>query len=316
MNRRIFEHFGIQKKGFYVNELFKLHSTDIKNAILDNDMLAIVGPVGAGKTFLFNNAILNVQLNPDKKPIFVYVRNFYKEKINIGGIINAIIYDISSESPRRDLEARSRQVIRLLGTRFVEEGRRVCVIIEEAHRLHSNTLRALKELRESNFAGISPLFSVILIGHPELAVKLQQRKEAYWRSQIIYLDEGHGWMQFSDRVQYLKHVYGEAITQKARQRIATLYRVPLEMNFFVENKMVEAFRAGLKQLTEDAFEASPAEIKEALNLSLAEIAREAGLGKTTVHNVLTGQNVQKSAAVKAAMERLAEKRAGINKEAV
>ncbi|NIR48559.1 hypothetical protein GWO43_09025, partial [candidate division KSB1 bacterium] len=71
------------------------------------------------------------------------------------------------------------------------------------------------------------LFSTVLIGQEELGAKLSMRKEVFWRAHIIELNESAGWWRFDDRVSYLKHVYGEAITAKARQRIATLQRVPL-----------------------------------------------------------------------------------------
>jgi len=302
------EHFGVLEKRIYVNTQFKANVQDIKNSIYDNGMLAILGAPGAGKTLMFKHAARALRLNADDAPIFIHVRNKYKEKLTISSILNAIVFDISSEMPRHDLEARSRQVIRLMGKRHVEHKRNLCVVIEEAHRLHSNTLRAIKELREDAFAGISPLFSVILLGHEELGAKLESRREVFWRTEILSLNQSSGWMVYNDRIDYLKAVYGGAINSNTRHRIATLYRVPLEMDFFVEQKMSEAQRAGMKQLSEDCFEASPREMKEALDVSLKQIADEAGIGKTTVHDVIAGRNDYKSEAVKGALQRLAEKK--------
>ena len=265
MNRRILEHFGIDEKGNHQGALFNLYLTDLKNAISDNQFVAIAGPVGAGKSYLLRHVFSQFRINPDTAPILVNVRNKYKENLTISSILNAVVFDCSDEVPRHDLEARSRQFIRIVGELFVTKNRHICIIIEEAHRLHTNTLRAIKELREDEFAGVSPLFSIILVGHPVLETKMKARSEVFYRSQIIDLSEDSGWMQFNERIQYLKTVYGDAITAEARKRIATLYRMPLDMNFFVERKMDEAYRAGMKQLTGECFAITPEEMLEAMN---------------------------------------------------
>ncbi|NIR48560.1 hypothetical protein GWO43_09030, partial [candidate division KSB1 bacterium] len=92
----------------------------------------------------------------------------------------------------------------------------------------------------------------------------------------------------------------------------------LGIDYFVHAKFEEAYRAGLTQLTEEAFDLTPVEILNALNdgisskdeeyISLHKISEEAGIGKTTVHDVLSGRNVKHTDAVKDALNRLAEKK--------
>jgi type II secretory pathway predicted ATPase ExeA len=280
----------------------------ICDGIKDNQMIAISGDVGQGKTHLFTAASRKLSANIDSAPKFVYVRNFDKESLNVGNIMNAIIQQLSEESPRRDKLARSTQTVRILGKFINSTKRRVSVVIEEAHRLHYNTLRSLKEMREAEMYGICPLFSVILIGHPDLANKLERRKEVYWRSNLIELNSANGWMNLSERTAYIGAVYGDAVTPVARERIATLCRVPLQINRFVEGKMTEAFHAGYAQVNEECVQLSNYEWKEALNLSYKEIADEAGIGKTTVIKALRGQGSENTSdAVSAAISRLRNK---------
>jgi hypothetical protein len=272
-------------------------------------MIALSGAVGMGKTCLFNKAAAELTADPDKSPIFIYVRNFYKEKLTIGGIMTAIILDLSDEAPRRDLEARSRQVTRLMGVAHVRHKRNICVVIEEAHRLHYNTLRSIKELREAAFDGVSPLFSCVVIGHPELAMKLEHRKEVYWRSALLDFSESNGWMTFRERNTYLKNVYGDAIEAKPRERIAALMKAPLQMDFFIREQMEKAYHAGRNKITEECLDLTPLELKKALGVSLGEIATEAGIGKTTVHEALMGLGSDKTKkAVEAALEKLSNQK--------
>jgi type II secretory pathway predicted ATPase ExeA len=318
MNRRILDYFGVKQKTTYVSDMFRMFVTDVKNAVMENALLAIVGKYGAGKTEVVKAAKASISRDPDNAPIFIHVRSKDREKLRVGHILSAVIYDISQESVRQDMEARSRQFIRLVGQKHVKENRRICIVLDDAHMYHMNTLACIKGLREDDFYGVSPLFSVILIGQEPLAVKLTRRQEVLWRTQMLSLNENSGWMVYDDRVRYLQHVYGDAISRTARERIATLYRLPLEMDFHVEQKMYEAHNAGMTQLTEDAFEVSIQETLDALNaglnktdeqyISLDKIAREAHIGKTTVHDVLRTDNHNKKDPVKAALERLADKR--------
>lgn len=315
MKKRLLEHFGIDQLQEYRGKKYQSTFADICHAIHDNELIAISGPVGSGKTTLVNDAISSVANGSLIK--YVYVRNFFKEKLTIGGIINAIILDLSDESPRRDLEARSRQVVRLLGRTLVTEKTSICVVIEEAHRLHFNTLRSIKELREATFAGVTPLFSVILIGHPELSFKLEKRKEVYWRSSLFELSEANGWMTFEERINYLKVRFGNAISGDARKRIAALAKVPLEMDVFVEARMKEAYAAGMHILTKTCIEVSAREMKESLGVSLKQISAESGIARTTVHDVLTGAGSDQSRdAVKKALDRIAAQREDSAEQAV
>jgi len=317
MKQSLLQSFGIDKLGYFRSPTTQRFHKDIAAAINQNDMIAIAGGVGTGKTELFKDVRRKYALHPDTEPIFVYIRNFNKDRLNISGIMWEFINAVSAESPKRDSGARSLQFIRLAGDLVVNQNRKVCIVIEESHRLHYNTLRSLKELREAEFNGITPLFSVVLIGHPELAIKLEKRKEVYWRSTLLTLNEASGWMNFSERVLYLQSRFGDAITPGAREKIAALNRVPLQMDVFVKKCMIEAHAAGLDKLTEECIEVSLSAIKEALEVSLADIANEAGIGKTTVSDVLNNRGTKKSTeAVKGALDRLRNRKANQGRMAV
>jgi type II secretory pathway predicted ATPase ExeA len=284
---------------FFWNQTCQELKGDIVDAIEQNQMLCVAGAVGSGKSILFNTSIAGMD-----DVIFVHVRNYFKEKLNIAGIMNALIYDLSDEATRRDLEARSRQLIKIVGRRHVTDKMKICLVIEESHRIHANTLRALKEIRESSFADITPLFSVILIGHPELVTKLESRKEAYWRSQLLEMNEANGWFTIKQRISYIKRVFGEAITQKARERISILQKSPLAIDFYVEAKMREARKAGKRIIDEEVVQPTTRELKEACENSLKEIAAEIGLGKSTVHNAINDEGHPHAEVVRSAINKI------------
>ncbi len=315
--KRILNHFGVPERTTYVSDLFRMYVKDLVNAIRDNHLIAIIGQFGAGKSHLFRHAVKSISRDSDKTPVFIHVRSKDKERIRIGHIMSAICFDLN-ESPRRDQEARARQVIRLLGEKHVVQKKQVCIVIENAHGLHANTLMAIKDLREDEFAGHSPLFSVVLVGQEPLKNKLSLRREVLYRSNLLELNDSNGWMNFDDRIRYVKHVYGDAITATAIKRIAHLWKVPLELDYNIERKLEDAFKAGFEQITEQAFQITPQEMLDSLNaglstkdanyISFSKIADKAAIGKTTVSDVLSGHNTKKASAVSVALEKLAEDR--------
>jgi type II secretory pathway predicted ATPase ExeA len=301
IERRLLQYFGLGEQPMYWSEIMDSYKKDIVYAVKHNQLLTISGAVGSGKSILFSTAISTMP-----EVTFVYVRNYYKEHVTISSIINALIYDISDENPKRDLEARSRQFIRLVGKYYVGQGKQVCIVIEEAHRLHANTLRQLKELREADFGGKSPLFSVILIGHEELQAKLESRKEAYWRSQIMELNESNGWMTADERTEYIRHIYGNAVTSEAMLRIAGICKTPLNIDFYIENKMKEARKAGKKVLDDEVVQPTPKELYEANknSVSIRKIAKEMQVSTTTAFDAINTENHRLSEAAAAAIAKL------------
>lgn len=314
MKKRVLDHFNVNRDTVYRSDLFRRHAGDITDHVHMNDMLAIVGGPGMGKTTLYHEAARRLSQHDDQAPLIVRVRNEDKESMRIGSIITAMLLELldgTSERIRSDMEARTRQLITHLGKRCVHNGkivRRVVLLIENAHRLHANTLMAIKGLHENDFAGVHPLFSVVLIGQEQLAEKIGRYKEVRWRFESIELSADAGWMDHADRMKFLKAVYGESLNARARERVATMCDGPLHMHYFLDRYMEEAYAAGLKTLSEDAFPMTPQEHARMIEASLGEIANESGLAKTTVHNVMRGSDVRNKSQVLEALKRIEEKR--------
>lgn len=301
IERRLLSHFGLAGMPEYHSAVTRQFLDDVKHAVFHNQMLVLSGEVGMGKSMLFRDAVAQSK----ELVTYVFVRNFFKEKLTIANILNAIIYELGNgENPRRDLEARSTQCVRMMGGHKFDTNKSICLVIEEAHRLHANTLRAMKELREAEFRGVSPLFSVVLIGHPALVEKMQSRREASLRSHFVALTERNGWMTLRERIAYLSTVFGGAIEQSTRRRIAAFKFTPLEMDDFVEATMRKARELNKKVIDEQLVQPTNRELREAYGLSLAQIAEEAGLAKSTVHDAINNDQHRDSKAVRTAMEKL------------
>ena len=155
----------VSKDGHYIRE-------SMFYCARNSGILAVIGESGAGKTTLRKDLI--DKINRESSDIVVIMpRTIDKGRLTAGAICDAIISDLSHESPRRSLEAKARQVEKTLAN-SARAGQRHVLIIEEAHDLTIQTLKYLKRFWELE-DGFRRLLGILLIGQPELKVKLDER---------------------------------------------------------------------------------------------------------------------------------------------
>ncbi len=232
--------------------------------------MAIVGESGAGKTTLKRDLIEGI--NQDKENIIVIQpQTIDKTRLTAIHICDAIIEDVSqgNENPKRSMEAKARQIKRLL-TDSGRAGNKHCLIIDEAHDLTIPVLKYLKRFWELE-DGMKRLLAIVLIGQPELKVKLNERnadvREVARRCEQVELQPLNSYVG-----EYLKHkftrigmkfndIFSEdamsgltaRLTQtNGKSTVSLLY--PLIVNNAVICAMNEAAKLGQAQITADIFE--------------------------------------------------------------
>jgi type II secretory pathway predicted ATPase ExeA len=295
----------------FSSPLSELYAAELRQAVQDNGFTALVGEFGAGKTHLMRGVKAAFE---GQSVVFVESSDLTDRRLTVASLLADVVRQLTTkgETPMRSLAALSHQAVRILG-QATGGGRRVCLVVDDAHRLHPETLSALKRLRERDFAGRSPLLSVVLLGHTELADALAARNEVGWRCDVLSLTEEHGWMTAPERVRFLEATYGDGITADARTRIAALCTLPEQMVQMVREKGREARRLGLDRINGDVVRPSLAELKDAIggDASIRKIAAEAGVSPKVVHEAVhAGETNPHSEPVRAAMERIAARTQG------
>lgn len=158
--------------------------------------VAVVGESGAGKSTLRRDLI--DRINSENLPVQViepYIiameDNDLKGKtLKASHIAESIINTLAPlENVKRSPEARFRQLHRVLKD-SARAGNQHILIIEEAHSLPVPTLKHLKRFFELE-DGFKKLLSIVLIGQPELKLKLSERnfevREVVQRCEIVEL---------------------------------------------------------------------------------------------------------------------------------
>lgn len=172
---------------------------------------ALVGEVGSGKSTLRDKLFRD--LAQEDQVTVVFPQTIDKTRLTAEYIADAIVLDISGEQPALRLEAKARQMVRLLRERAAA-GRKHLLVLEEAHLLQQRTLRYLKQFWEFTLTtgeGTQRLLGILLIGQLELKAKLAERgdgwgiREMVRRCQLVELGPLNG-----DSRAYLQHLMTRA----------------------------------------------------------------------------------------------------------
>lgn len=236
--------------------------------------MAVIAESGAGKSTLRRD--LRNRLEAENAPVLViepYILamedNDTKGKtLKSTHIAEAIMTAVAPlEKTKSSPEARFGQMHNALKTSHAA-GNRHLLIIEEAHSLPIPTLKQLKRLRELEVGGFTKLISIILIGQPELAIKLSPRngevREVAQRIEIVTVPpiptnavEQHLAFRFGRLQKPLQEVISECGVRAIVERLSTSGRdktsqlYPLALGNLVKAAMNLATQIGEPLVTAD-----------------------------------------------------------------
>lgn len=147
------------------------------DAAVNGNFLAVYGESGSGKSTLREDLIERLRGNGDPVIVIEPYTLCMASSDRLGKpllaphMAEAVIATVSPQSRiPQSPERRSREMHRILAE-SCRAGFRHCLIIEEAHDLHWQTLKALKRFWELK-DGMRRLLSIILIGQTELRARL------------------------------------------------------------------------------------------------------------------------------------------------
>lgn len=212
----------------------------LKMAVESHAMVSIVGERGIGKSEAVNAALAKLGVRR------VVVNRAQKEKTTIADIEKAIILDLSDEAPRRGAETCSRQVRRIMGE--ASRKQRIVLVIEEAQRLHSSTLRSLKTLREIEWMGETELFTIILVAQSD-PMNRAGVSEVRLRTDMIRMQG----LSANEAAHYVKSVIGKHCSDDAADLIGEMSQARnyLELQEACIHLLNTALASGRNQVIEE-----------------------------------------------------------------
>lgn len=261
------------EKDIFMSDEHRYIEAVMMDTALHSGFIAVIGEVQSGKSVIRKKVMEN--LKRDGNVVVIYPRS---RRINVGdrpqsrinavSLCDAIILDISDETPKIKTEHKVRQLERLLIARS-NQGQKHVLVIEEAQNLTPVALKYLKQFYELE-DGFKKLLGIILIGQTELKYMLDETRHVDMREVIrrVQVAEIHGlngnlreYLEFKfKRVGAdIKNVFDEAafdalsrrltIEDHKKRKISQAY--PGLVNTYATKAMNLAFEIGEAKVTED-----------------------------------------------------------------
>ena len=184
-------------------------------AVASRAMVSIVGERGCGKSEAIIAALKKQAVR------IITAQRSAQEKLTIDDIKTAIIMDLTGASPKRGGIASYAQLRRVLGETSRKE--QIVIVVEEAQRLHPNTLRSLKTLREVEYAGEKELCTIVLIAQSD-PMNRAGVSEVRLRSDLVRMQG----LSAAESAHYVRETVGKHFADDA---IETLAELPAARNY-------------------------------------------------------------------------------------
>ncbi len=261
LTSRIRKQFHIAKDwreaGHFETVRMKQVGDDLRAAVLAGRLIAISGPVGAGKTAAINR--LKGQVAAEGKVIVVRSLSIERHRITLPALMTALFLDIAGD-PGLKVPTQPERRERLLQELIRTEKKPVALFIDEAHDLHGQTLNGLKRLMEIVDEG-GGVLSVILVGHPRLHNNLRRpvmEEIGHRTTKIEFGGLGQECGAFIDWL--LKNCLeqgtnpNDVITADARAFLAEKLATPLQIVEHLNRAFTDTFRMGAETVTREIVE--------------------------------------------------------------
>lgn len=178
-------------------------------AVESRAMVSIVGERGCGKTDAIKTALKKMGAT------IVHAFRDDQEKLTIADIKTALILALSNEGVKRGGITSSLQLRRIIGE--ASRKQKIVLVIEEAQRLHSATLRSLKSMRELEFAGETELFTIVLVAQSD-PMNRAGVSEVRLRSDLVRMQG----LSAAEAAHYIRSALGKHFEETAIDALAEL----------------------------------------------------------------------------------------------
>ena len=165
----------------FTNSALDKIARQVIDAVRHQKFLAVIGPIGSGKTTLKKRVVETVKQSDNLK---LYWPDFLNmDRVNSGSIVYWLLHRFEQRAPQ-DLISRAGRLKEVLAT-LSDDGGRVALGFDECHHLDKRMITALKNFWELGSGGFDRYLGVVLFGQPAFKLILSQHREIAERCEVI-----------------------------------------------------------------------------------------------------------------------------------
>lgn len=229
------------------SEVFTSPALDrVMNALEDTinyqGFTAVIGPVGSGKTQIKKRFVEKV-IRSDGRMHLLFPDFSEMKRVNSGAVVNFVLEHFE-QRPRRNLVASYEAMRRHLG-HLSDQGVRVALAFDEAHRLNDDELSALKNFWELGSGGYQRYLGVVLFGQPLFKSRLETARFREIAERVEVIDmPGLGKQSYDYLAHRLRLAGGDIeklFERKAVEHLATQAETPLALGNLAAAALLKAY---------------------------------------------------------------------------
>ncbi len=226
---------------------------------IDERVLGLItGEVGSGKTVAIRSALSGLD---SSRNTVIYLGN---PSVGLRGLYSAIVSTLGG-IPRFHRASLIPQAADALATEESERGRKVVVVLDEAHLLHSEQLEGVRLLTNADLDSRSP-FACLLVGQPVLRRRIRLGAFAALDQRVALRYSMTG-MEQAETSSYVLHhlkLAGRSDTLFSDDALALIHQVsrglPRMVNNLAVQSLVAAFAANKSIVDESSARAAVTEV--------------------------------------------------------
>src|SRR5919198_1192191 len=266
----VMEHFGFRTSlkpvAYYESEYHQQLLKELKAAIHGGGLVALTGIVGSRQTVLVSRLQNHLR---EKGQIEVCESLVFEvSKVTLTTLKLALYYDLATEKDG-DITGKPEKSERALMKVMQRCQKPICLFIDDAHDVHGQTLRGLKQLIEKTGRRGARL-TLVLAGHPRLKHDLRRpsREETGARTTVFEFEGIQGQQR-----RYITWLLEQSapevdpqdiVTPDALSLLAERLSTPLQIEHYLTRVLEQAYRVGEKPVT-------PALVEKALAPDLHDL---------------------------------------------
>lgn len=249
----IFQHFGIKQHSSIVKgDTYNKVKDILSSTIYEHGWVAFAGPIGSGKTETIYTALH--ELEDQHKIAFVEIISPNRKGINEVHLMHSILLQLGDQFlgdtsiPKTQI-AQSIKVERLIA-KAKTKGFTICLIIDEAQEMQSETFNIIKRFRDVKLMKTGNTLSVILLGQSSLHGKIEQNEEVTLRCKNYDFEYTAAEM-FKIALHYSQGLLSEEHARIVSQRAVNGRGqvTPLSIKRSIEDAMENAYRVSEESLS-------------------------------------------------------------------